>query len=75
MCWSVCRHRYDEVAAHTPPTGFSITKETLNKCQAGFFAGIVVPLFEALATALPGFAPTVEHVRENGRIWAELAAA
>jgi len=46
-------------------------KPGVSDTQLGFFAGIVLPLFGALGSALPGAQPMLAAAQENHRRWQE----
>jgi hypothetical protein len=52
-----------------------MNRDTIAKCQAGFFKFICVPMFDAMAAALPCWGAVAENVRENGKLWSQLADA
>jgi len=53
---------------------FLFTPDNVHGAQAGFFKGICMPLFDALALYLALFEPTAARVRANGADWAREAA-
>jgi hypothetical protein len=74
--WADCLVRECETQALLPNgNDGGMNTATISKCQTGFFKGIVVPMFEAMAKALPEYQIVLEKVRENGRLWSELAEA
>ncbi len=50
-----------------------MNRHTIAKCQTGFFKFICVPMFDAMALALPRWAVVAKNVRKNGELWSQLA--
>ena len=74
--WADCLVRECEAQALLPNgNDGGMNTATISKCQKGFVGVIVVPMFEAMAEALPEYQDVMENVKENGRLWSELAAA
>ena len=50
-----------------------MNRDTIARCQTGFFQSICVPLFDMMAAALPEWEGVAERVRANGELWSQLA--
>ncbi len=48
-------------------------KGGVTSSQTGFFDFVALPLFEAVAHALPGCQPLLDGVRANYKVWKQLS--
>ena len=78
--FTIGRHWADSLARESErqadlPGGSNggMTRDTIAKCQTGFFKCICVPMFDVMAAALPEWESVAERVRENGELWSQLA--
>lgn len=72
--WADCLARECERQADLPDgNDGGMNLDTIAKCQTGFFKFICVPMFDAMAVALPDWVCVAEKVRENGQLWSQLA--